>query len=684
MKAAPSTYYGKLVAVTGGGEAAAIRAGTSVARPVFSLIKEKLRPSTSSAALAIAADELADRVQSDQQRRLDPLRRGSSDVLPLRLVVDSRVSSLRDQAATLADFAGKLGQRPLLHRLVVLGESGAGKTVTVVGLLVSRLAERHLTRNAERADSRVAVRVDASGWDGNRDLPFTGWLVSQLGEHYGVHPRVAKALVEKDYVIPIVDGLDKMDADGTNPVRAKGVLDHLNKPPWDRRAVVIVCCSATFTEIRKRSGYAGLRSATTFTLQPFTPADIAGHLNDYENQFDPDDPAGWAPIIDQINHNPDGPLATALNTPLMLGLAATAMGSSGPNRITPAELASIGDPDVIREVLFDSMIPIAVDWSAAKGAPSYTADDVRVWLTSFAHYLDQQRLQGRDRSGVTLDQIWKLAGPVKCAVLHTIITAVLAAVMLGVLCLLKGTGISDAPFGLLLVSLCPLACSYLANEVKVQAPGFRGISERFAWQVPGRSRWRGGLKRGLVLFAGGSGFVTVVVGIAWLMLPDTPFGAVVRASAPTFAAAAGFAVAGGFVFGFSTTPGERLALGQNPRRLIRDDTEWAIKAALLCGLIFGLFTAPAAMVARPEVGIVGCIRIGLLCAVAIGLCAWLVVGTTTTRHLAASLIFRLDKRFSARPVRFLDWALENRLLSVSGTAYQLYHETYQQWLTSPR
>jgi hypothetical protein len=83
---------------------------------------------------------------------------------------------------------------------------------------------------------------------------------------------------------------------------------------------------------------------------------------------------------------------------------------------------------------------------------------------------------------------------------------------------------------------------------------------------------------------------------------------------------------------------DRLALGQDAKRVIHDE-------------------------------LAGVLTVGLL----VGLAAGLAAG----RYATASLIFVLSGRFPLRPAQFLEWARNTGLLRVTGIAYQCRHDSYQ-------
>jgi hypothetical protein len=283
-----------------------------------------MRPDTSRTALIGYADNLADEVSRRETGLLDQLRAGPDMVIDdLEFRAESRSKlSADDATGVLADIGPYFRRQKTPRRMVVLGDPRAGKTVLAVRLVLDQLRYRATLADAVRADEPVPVRVNAAGWDGSVD--FTAWLANQLAIGHPLTPRVARAMVDTDRILPVLDGLDEMDPPDAEPVLACAALERLNKTPWQNRAVVVACRTDVYAAIRELRDDPGLHFATTITLQPFSADDIYYHLEQYRDELGIAE-AAWAPVTDQLVHTPDGILATALRTPWLLSLAATAL-----------------------------------------------------------------------------------------------------------------------------------------------------------------------------------------------------------------------------------------------------------------------------------------------------------------------------------------------------------------------
>ncbi|MEU1953234.1 NACHT domain-containing protein [Nocardia rhamnosiphila] len=625
-------------------------------RPVRFLY-QMWRPSTRRLSIAVLSDDLAGQVKQEEQRQRRALRAEGSTFMPVEFTAalqPHRAGEVLDSAAVgeIADYF-TLPEQPHRRRLVVLGDAGSGKTVAATYLVLGLLDNRWDLADSRRAEEPIPVRVNAAGWGGEEDL--SRWLTTRLGYDYRLRPNVAQEMLARGLILPVIDGLDEMDTDGGDRSRARALLNRLNSAPWRDRPAVVLCRTTEFDQLTRDGEDNGLHGATMITLQPLLAIRAVDYLTTYQHDIGTHG-AAWTDIIGHLRDQPHSPLATALQTPWLLGLTATTLRGS-PS--TAPRLLACTSPDEVRELLFAAQIPTVVGaTNESKEYRDYTSDNAERWLQSLAKCLQQRRDTGRDGTAIRLDEIWEIAGSIRTRILHSIVVAAGVGITAGhALWLLDGltAGLTGG-----------VGLGITAGLVVGLGPG--PAAARVAWSVPGRSRWKKGLMAGLI-----TGLTTGLVaglgtGITGGLLDGLLDG---LTTGLTAGLVGGIGV--GLAVGLAADAKDQLALGIDARRLIRDDIQAAIVCAVLLGAVVALM---AALTDGPRLAL----ALFLACGSGFGLTGGLTGGHAAGRFYAAVVIFWVTQEFPRNPAVFLDWARRGGLLRLDGTAYQFRHETYQQWI----
>ncbi|MEV7872155.1 NACHT domain-containing protein [Streptomyces sp. NPDC088124] len=608
--------------------------------------------------------------------------------------------------ATGAELQGTLEEAAAYYRdlqpgrLVITGAPGAGKTVLALHLMLRLLAAR------EPGDP-VPVRLSLSTFDPSRNT-LEDWLAEHLTRTYRLHPTEAVALVTGRLVIPVLDGLDEMDVDGTPEYgsRAAAALAAMNTygdgDGTAKGRLVLTCRSTRYAQLEAEGLWA--QDAARIDIDPVSLAGTMAFITARACN-----PARWDPVLNVLRAAPTGPLALGLSTPWRLTIALAVYDErrldNGRWVRDPADLlaATLQTPEQIRDHLLNLFISAA---SSADGTTGpYTQLQVRTWLTVLARYLHANNtisageVAGRRLSGtdLVLHELWPLTGRRRARTVHVLLVIAVWAT-------------ADLPAALL-----DSWNVYATNvALMVVASLLIGIPP---WPVPSR------LERVSRTPAGRRQFVNGLVGgVLWgVFAVVVDMGNVVG---PAIGIAYGLVVGlvGGAMVGFglagvlSDVPEVRRSYGNaSPRGMVRDDLVTGFAIGLVVGLLFvpfywfalGPALAPGAVpiymllfglgggrvlallyhrlfregyrstldsLFRPWRAFGPLLRTG----------AGPALGAAGVRYMAFLLCTRpwwSDQPLPWRLGRFLDWCCHVGLTRTAGIAYQFRHRELQDFLT---
>ncbi|MGY2114858.1 NACHT domain-containing protein [Nocardia gipuzkoensis] len=650
------------------------------ARGAGSLLR-RLRPDVSATALALVADDLAGLVAKTEKRRLGELgvARGKGIGLRWNALVDTwTVGS--------GEFGSLAGVREYFDglrdpRLVIVGGPGSGKTVAALNLVLDLLDRR---AGAKRDRLPVPVRLNASSWDPDSNS-FGEWLARRIAQDYSLRLRVARELVGTDRILPVLDGLDEMDSDSREPARARAALDQLNEVHWLGRPIIVTARMDAYRKMSELHGESGLHEASVIALQALTAQQVADHLKDWR---DVNGGQKWALAKDKLEADPDGIFAQSLRTPWMLGLTMQFLKHA---RVDDAAvLTEATTRETIEDVLFSALIPSAVAAQPrdAHSRQKYTSGEVSAWMRALArHFTLGPSVVGS--GDFTLDQIWSLAGDLRCRLLHAVVAAVTGFGAVLTLFIAPTVG-ADADVrtamrnGVVVGTLCALVCG-----VRGYWPS-RTTSRKALWRTykPGdASRW---VKASIV----GVG-VGLVLAICAFLANRHP---AATNPLPPREAAEGAVLVGALtalvlIFGISLTGHRQPRLDE--KRIIRDDARaavyvgaitWLVLVSIVTVLAFAKESSesklPLPLLAlSPLVAILMALA-GAPMGIALGALIFLARAKASIRYGCAKALFTVGSGFASSPGPFLDWARGSGLLRVTGAAYQFRHQSYQEWLAA--
>ncbi len=668
------------------------------------------------------ADRLAVEVRQREEEARQRLLGGSDRIIDLEFVFVPASAHNADGADTHGTLQEVLGFYRKLSpgRLVITGAPGAGKTILALQLVLLLLADRE-------SDGPVPVRLSLSAFDPHRHS-LQEWVADQLTRIYRLRPKAAAALVAARLVLPILDGLDEMDADGT-PVyssRAAATLASMNAylHGTAKGQAVITCRSASYAALEAVEVWA--QDAARIDISPVSPNGARAFIVSRTS-----DRTRWQPVLDVIRANPTSPLAQALSTPWRLTVAVAVYDErhpdSGARVRDPRDLLSpaLQSLDRIRDHLLDlfirsATVPRFFPSQAGVWPLPYTSQQVRSWLTVLARYLHTnatttRKVSGRELSGsdLVLHELWPLVGDHRVRLTAALVPA--APWLTWALVVLCGGLITRSPL-------------FIASAIIIIAALLGAASWAEAWPEPeqtdlrrlktaqGKRSLATGFWLGLLIGVGLGVVVGTVVGATSGVVAGSLIGliSVLMMGLP-------LGIALGLARGFVVT---EVAGGAGPRRLMQrdlfsvplfgvalmfsgvvtlglvftaapesDTVEGASVFVLMGEIVLVIVSGMAFMLISMGAGIVVLFALGPASGYAVEPLRRLLSGSPRgerrswggvlgLRYLALLLWTR---RLSGRELpwrlgRFLDWCCEVGLMRTAGIAYQFRHQELQDFL----
>ncbi|MEH1819157.1 MAG: NACHT domain-containing protein [Nostoc sp.] len=249
--------------------------------------------------------------------------------------------------------------------LLILGEPGSGKTITLL-----KLAQNLIARAEEDIRRLIPIVFNLSSWKIKRQK-IADWLIEELWSKYGVSKAVGKDLIEKQQLIMLLDGLDEVKAE-----HREACVQAINQFMVDNGQTEVVVCSR-IKEYEALSTQLRLRGA--ILIRSLTPEQI--------NQYF--DKAGEQLQAVKTLLQEDNALQELAKSPLTLSVMSLAYRGK-----KVEELHQIGSLEERRQHLFDSYIERMFKQEKT-GKPSgykyrYENQQTKKWLTWLAQRMTKE------------------------------------------------------------------------------------------------------------------------------------------------------------------------------------------------------------------------------------------------------------------------------------------------------
>lgn len=556
------------------------------------------------------------------------------------------------------------------RRLVVLGGSGAGKTVAALTLIKSMLEDP-----TRQSGDPVPIRVPTNGYQ--RQDSLQRWIVDVLANDYRCRRATAENLVLSGKIVPILDGLDELDSDPSSPGRADAVVGLVNGFLYNGGPApfVVLCRSSVYVALA-----IGVEEATEVSVDDVDEMLFRLYL---EDQFrDAAEDFSWGNVLSGLSGTygvaAQLQLRTALARPWIVASAlAVSRAGMSPDSVffvapPAAGTATVRSIDEIRQTILSSFIATRIAVSADRLGKPYAAADVTRWLRVVARHLRSELLAGRP-SELRLDSWWRAAKS-RSRVIHGTVAGVLSLCCLAMIYL----GVN----GPLVLDVARLR-SYQENFLRLE-PAF--VTSTLSIMV-----CTVGVVVASVVFSARSDVIplrlsasSLALGSGWLTmlrygLIGTVLGALVGAEVAflgglfvdtlrSIAIGATGGLVAALVIGFCVALARVRADADDPASVISGDLAYGVA-------IGAAVSATSALGGLLTTGLQFGFLIGAAMLVLFGL-LWSPVASV--RYFVAIVVLRLSAgRMPFRFGKMLSWAVEAGVLRRAGSSFQFSHQELQ-------
>lgn len=234
--------------------------------------------------------------------------------------------------------------------LLILGEPGAGKTITLL-----KIAQRLVARSEQDLSQPIPVVFTLSSW-ANKRQSIAEWLVEELNNRYKVPTALGKTLIQQEELILLLDGLDEVAEKYRNAfVRALNQF-------IEEHGVTEIVVSSRVREYEALS--ARLKLSSAICIQPLTSEQVYQYLDEAGNQL----------VHLKILLQQDNELEEFARNPLILSVMSLAYRDCSSEEL----LKQLSSPEQRYHRLFDTYIKRM--FQRGKKVKLYQQEQTKRWL----------------------------------------------------------------------------------------------------------------------------------------------------------------------------------------------------------------------------------------------------------------------------------------------------------------
>lgn len=243
--------------------------------------------------------------------------------------------------------------------LLILGEPGAGKTITLL-----RLAKDLITRAEKDFNFPIPVVFNLSSWTYKRQT-ISNWLIGELDNKYQVSKKLGKQWVTNQRLLLLLDGLDEVKVE-----YREICVQAINQFTQEYGQTEIVVCSRLqdYEVLSNR-----LRLQSAIYLQPLTTEQVNQYLDRAGNQLK---------LLRNL-FNEDPILQELAKSPLILSIMSLAYLNA-----SSEEFPKASSLEEYRQYLFNTYIKQMLK-RRRSAAHQYSIEKFMDWLTRLAWRMSQ-------------------------------------------------------------------------------------------------------------------------------------------------------------------------------------------------------------------------------------------------------------------------------------------------------
>jgi len=247
------------------------------------------------------------------------------------------------------------------HGLLILGDPGSGKTITLLELARELIAR---VENDKDLSQPIPVVFNLSTWNNPR-LSLVDWLISELSVKYQVPKRISRPWLESNRLLYLLDGLDEVKLE----YRA-ACVEAINKfeKEFGLAGLTVCCRREEYTNIPVR-----LKLNAAIRLQPLTLDQVNEYLSVAGSRLD-----GLRSALKE-----DETLLSLAESPLMLSVMSLAYQDVSAESLSEHKIETAKER---RRHLFDSYVQRMFK-RKGQGKKPYEQEQTLKWLSWLAQNL---------------------------------------------------------------------------------------------------------------------------------------------------------------------------------------------------------------------------------------------------------------------------------------------------------